>query len=134
MPQLVPLRVVADARGMLAAVEAHKQVPFIPRRCFWLYSVPSDQERGGHAHRQCQQFLVCVSGSVVVETDDGSGPKRMRLPTCGVGMHVEPMVWVRLLHFYEDAVLMVLASDAYDPTDYVSDYDAFRKATASGAA
>ncbi len=114
-----------DMRGTLAVAELGRGLPFAPRRIFFVFDVPSAEVRGEHAHRSCHQFLVCVRGSVSVLVDDGRAREQFRLdsPTCG--LHVPPRVWAAQFQYSPEAVLLVLASDAYDPADYVRDYDEY---------
>ena len=112
-----------DERGALAALE-FADCPFEPRRVFAVYDVPH-AVRGGHAHRACHQFLVCVAGSVKCSVDDGSNRDEIDLDGPTIGLHVPPMVWATQWKYTRDAVLLVLASHPYDADDYVRDYEAF---------
>jgi UDP-2-acetamido-3-amino-2,3-dideoxy-glucuronate N-acetyltransferase len=120
----VPLTGVSDMRGRLVATE-FSDLPFPPRRSFVVFQVPSTEVRGEHAHRQCHQLLVCVHGQVSVMVDDGQHREEFRLDRPELGLHVPPMVWASQFHYSADAVLLVLASDAYDPADYIREYDQF---------
>jgi UDP-2-acetamido-3-amino-2,3-dideoxy-glucuronate N-acetyltransferase len=114
-----------DIRGALAVAEFERDLPFIPKRCFTVFDVPSSEIRGAHAHKSCHQFLVCVSGKVSVVVDDGARREEYALESPDVGLHVPPMVWATQSRYSADAVLMVYASERYDPDDYIRDYDAF---------
>jgi dTDP-4-dehydrorhamnose 3,5-epimerase-like enzyme len=114
-----------DMRGALAVTEFERDLPFIPKRCFTVFNVPSSEIRGAHAHKSCHQFLVCVSGKVSVVVDDGTRREEYALESPDVGLHVPPMVWATQSRYSADAVLMVYASERYDPDDYIRDYDAF---------
>ena len=113
-----------DERGSLAALEL-AECPFEPRRIFAVYDVPSESVRGAHAHRSCHQFLVCVAGSVTCSVDDGTLTDEIDLDGPAVGLHIPPMVWGTQWKYTSDAVLLVLASHAYDADDYIRDYDEF---------
>lgn len=123
--RLVRMHAVQEARGLLTVGEAERQVPFVPRRYFVISGVPDENIRGEHAHLALDQFLVCLAGSVVAEVDDGGARASVVLDTPRVGLHVGPMVWGAQHHYSRDAVLLVLASREYDPTDYVRDYARF---------
>ena len=125
------LRVAVDLRGSLAAAEFPDDVPFVPRRCFFVFDVPGKEVRGAHAHRRCAQLLVCASGSVNVLLDDGRKSEEIVLDRPDLGLHVPPMVWAVQYRYSADAVLVVLASDPYDPADYIRDYEEFRSLVAS---
>jgi UDP-2-acetamido-3-amino-2,3-dideoxy-glucuronate N-acetyltransferase len=119
---------VEDLRGNLAAAEVGTHVPFTPKRYFIVFDVPGKDVRGEHAHRRCAQFLVCVRGSVTVVVDDGTNSEEIVLDEPNVGLHLPPLVWAVQYKYSADAMLLVLASDPYDPDDYIRDYDAFRAA------
>ena len=128
----LPLR--RDARGSLVALEFGDDVPFTPRRSFLVFDVPDSEIRGEHAHRTCHQFMLCVQGACTLIVDDGSTRETVRLDHPSVGVHVPPMVWGGQLEHTSDAVLLVLASHAYDPDDYIRDYQEFLEARgASGS-
>jgi acetyltransferase-like isoleucine patch superfamily enzyme/dTDP-4-dehydrorhamnose 3,5-epimerase-like enzyme len=114
-----------DLRGNLAAAETGKHVPFVPQRAFLVYGVPSKEVRGAHAHKELEQFLVCVSGSCAVVLDDGSARTEVALDDPRRGLYLPPRVWGIQYTYTPDAVLLVLASAPYDDGDYLRDYDAF---------
>jgi acetyltransferase-like isoleucine patch superfamily enzyme len=117
----------ADMRGSLAVLEQGKGLPFVPKRVFWVFNVPSRDVRGEHAHHKCEQFLVAAHGGVSVVVDDGSTREEVRLDSPTIGLYLAPMVWGVQYKFDEDAVLMVAASEPYDGTDYIRDYAQFRQ-------
>jgi UDP-2-acetamido-3-amino-2,3-dideoxy-glucuronate N-acetyltransferase len=124
--RLITLPRVDDLRGSLSFAEVGSELPFDPRRVFYVYAVPSKDIRGQHAHRACHQFLVTVTGSVRCAVDDGRGARNeVLLDRPDLGLHIPPMVWGVQYRYSPDAVLLVLASDTYDPADYVRDYDEF---------
>jgi UDP-2-acetamido-3-amino-2,3-dideoxy-glucuronate N-acetyltransferase len=90
-----------------------------------VYDVPTKELRGEHAHRRCEQLLVCVSGSVNVLCDDGEHRQEFVLDSPEIGLHIGPMVWGTQYRYTKDAVLMVQASLPYDPDDYIRSYDDF---------
>lgn len=113
-----------DLRGSLVATNLG-DLPFLPRRTFAVYDVPSRDVRGEHAHRVCEQFLICLSGAVSCVVDDGQSRQEFRLDQPDVGLYVPPLTWGTQYDYTANAVLLVLASDEYDPEDYIRDYDAF---------
>jgi UDP-2-acetamido-3-amino-2,3-dideoxy-glucuronate N-acetyltransferase len=120
---LVPLPKKIDMRGSLSVGEIDAQLPFLPRRFFLVYDVPSREVRGEHAHKACHQFLVCVKGSLSVVLDDGEHRDEVLLDSPLRGLHIPPMVWGIQYRFSADAVLLVLASDPYDAQDYIRSHD-----------
>jgi acetyltransferase-like isoleucine patch superfamily enzyme/dTDP-4-dehydrorhamnose 3,5-epimerase-like enzyme len=116
----------SDLRGSLTAGEAPSEgVPFVPQRWFLVYDVPGREIRGAHAHRRCEQFLICVHGSVRVAVDDGKQRAEATLSEPTQGIYVPALVWASQFQYSEDAVLLVLASLPYEADDYIRDYGEF---------
>ena len=123
--QLFDMPVVKNLRGNLVFAEFEKPIPFIPKRYFFVFDVPSREVRGEHAHRECQQFLVCMKGSCSVVVDDGRKRAEILLDRPNIGLLIPPMVWATEYKYSEDALLMVIASDVYEAEDYIRDYDQY---------
>lgn len=119
------LPVIVDMRGKLSVAESERQIPFVPKRYFVVYGVPSQEVRGEHAHIELQEFLVCLTGSCSVLVDDGSRKVEIPLDAPNIGLYLPAMTWTVQYKFSADAVLLVLASDHYDPSDYIRDYSEF---------
>lgn len=117
--------VMEDLRGSLTAGEFSRFVPFVPKRFFMVYDVPGQEVRGEHAHVDCHQFLMCVSGSIRVLADDGERRQEFLLDRPNVGIHLPPMTWGTQYGYSTGAVLLVFASHGYDPDDYIRTYDEF---------
>jgi dTDP-4-dehydrorhamnose 3,5-epimerase-like enzyme len=116
---------VVDLRGSLTAGEFTSEIPFTPQRYFCVFEVPGKEVRGEHAHRECEQFLVCARGSVSVVVDDGTRSEEVVLENPATGLYVPPMIWAVQYRYSADALLLVFASHHYDAADYIRDYDAF---------
>ena len=128
------LKVISDARGDLAVAELPADVPFLPKRYFLVFNVPSKKEtRGEHAHKQCIQYLTCIAGSCTIAIDDGASRHEVTLDSPGMGVLVPPMIWCSQYNYSPDAVLLVLASESYDAADYIRDYDEFKRLKAHPA-
>jgi acetyltransferase-like isoleucine patch superfamily enzyme len=127
------LKAASDLRGRLAVGNFDGEVPFAPRRYFLVYDVPSKYVRGEHAHRTCHQFLVAAKGRLAVMVDDGTTREEIVLGEPGLGVYVPPMVWSVQYRYSRDAVLLVFASDPYDPDDYIRDYNEFLACAKGGA-
>lgn len=115
----------SDLRGSLAVSELAEHLPFRPQRLFSVFDVPTREARGAHAHRRLHQFLICVKGEFSLVVDDGSHRQELLIDSPRIGIHVEPMVWTVQYKFSADAVLVVLASEPYDSSDYIRDYDEY---------
>lgn len=124
---LIELGVVEDSRGKLVIAEIQQQIPFELKRLFFVSGVPFGEVRGIHAHKNCHQFLICVSGSLKALVDDGNKQKVFELSENSIGLYMPPLSWGTQYEFSKDAVLLVLASDFYDEDDYIHDYLEFQK-------
>lgn len=124
-------KAVEDLRGKLSVGHFGTEVPFHPQRYFIVYDVPSKDVRGEHAHRRCHQFLICLQGSLSVIVDDGEQAQEVTLDQPHLGIYLPPMTWGTQYKYSEQATLLVFASDAYDPSDYIRDYQEFKLLAAS---
>ena len=118
-------RLISDLRGNLTVGEFAREVPFEPKRYFIVLDVPSAETRGEHAHRECQQFLICLKGSCSVVADNGQDREEFILDAPNKGLYLPPMIWGIQYKYSSDAVLLVFASHHYDPIDYIRDYGDF---------
>jgi WxcM-like protein len=123
--RIVELRRIANPKGNLTPIEAHVDVPFEIKRVYYLYDVPGGEDRGGHAHRALQQFIVAATGSFDVVLDDGTDRRSFFLNRSYYGLYVPPMVWRELTNFSSGSVSLVLASELYDEADYIRSHDQF---------
>lgn len=123
--RLVRLPRIVDLRGALSFGEIGAHLPFQPKRFFAIYDVPGREVRGEHAHRELQQFLICLKGSCVVVLDDGRERDEVLLSTPEIGLYIPAMVWGIQYMYSPDAVMLVLASDVYSASDYIRNYDEF---------
>ena len=114
-----------DLRGSLTVGEFVSDLPFIPKRFFLVYAVPGKDVRGEHAHRSCEQFLLCISGSIHVLVDDGSIRQEFKLDSPRMGIYLPPMTWSVQYKYSDDAILLAFASHAYSASDYIRLYDEF---------
>ena len=123
--RIVELPRVNDPRGNLTMIEGAQHVPFDIKRVYYLYDVPGGESRGGHAHRDLQQFIIAASGSFDVVVDDGVHRERFFLNRSYYGLYVPRLVWRELDNFSSGSVSLVLASEHYDEADYYRDYGEF---------
>ena len=116
---------IEDMRGSLTVGEFDRSIPFSPKRYFLVFDVPSREVRGEHAHRTCNQFLICVKGSCMVVADDGKLRREFFMDRPNLGVYLPAMTWGTQYRYSRDAVLLVFASEYYDPNDYIRDYTEF---------
>ncbi len=116
-----------DNRGQLVALEEIKDIPFTIKRVYYMYDTVSGVIRGKHAHKSLQQILICIHGSCKVRLDNGTESKVVPLEKPYEGLYISNIVWREMYDFSEDAVLLVLASELYDESYYIRDYDEFLK-------
>jgi acetyltransferase-like isoleucine patch superfamily enzyme len=126
--RIFEMPLVIDLRGALTFGEYDKHLPFLPRRYFIIFDVPGKEVRGEHAHKNLHQMLVCVKGSCAVVVDNGDIREEIGLDRPSFCLYIPPMIWTTQYKYSADAVLLVLASDVYEPTDYIRDYDEYLKA------
>ena len=125
--KIIQFTELGDERGMLISLEQFKNIPFDIKRVYYLYETNVKARRGFHAHKALKQVLVCVHGSCKVLLDNGSEKEVVELNKPNFGLYLESNVWREMFDFTEDAVLMVLASELYDESDYIRDYGEFLK-------
>ncbi len=116
-----------DERGQLVALEEFNDIPFRIKRVYYMYDTVSNVVRGHHAHKKLQQILVCVHGSCKIRLDNGHEQKVVALEKPYEGLYVANNMWREMFDFSPDAVLMVFASELYDESDYIRDYNEFLK-------
>ncbi len=127
LPQIIPLPKFLDSRGNLSFAEEFKQVPFKIRRSYWIYDVPGGEERGGHAYKENQEFIIALSGSFDVILDNGKEQVRYSLNRSYYGLYVPEGWWRMMDNFSTNAFALVLASIPYSPDDYIRDYEEYRR-------
>ncbi len=112
-------QVVTEGSGSIVFCEKSASIPFTPRRVYYLYDVPNQAERGGHAHKKLQQIIVAISGSFEVLVYDGSKEKVFILNQPNRGLYFPPGIWRELRGFSGGAICLVLASEKYLESDYI---------------
>ena len=123
--RIIELPKIIDQRGNLTFAEEQRLVPFGVKRVYWTYDIPSGESRGGHAHRQCEEFIIAVSGSFSVTLDNGSERETHYLNHRYEGLYVGTGIWRTLEDFSTGSVCLVLASEHFTEEDYIRDYDEF---------
>lgn len=123
--KVVPFNVLGDDRGSLISLEARKKIPFDIKRVYYIFGTKCGVARGFHAHKNLRQVAVCVAGSCRFILDDGRERAEVHLDSPDKGLLIEGLIWREMHDFSEDCVLMVLADQHYDESDYIRDYETF---------
>ncbi len=127
--KLIPLQTHGDERGSLVALEEDKNIPFPIKRVYYLFSTKEGVRRGFHAHKELKQVAIAVRGSCRFVLDDGCERVEVLLDNPAQGLLIESFMWREMYDFSDDCVLMVLADQLYDESDYVRNYDQFLAAS-----
>ena len=127
--RIIDLPKILDKRGNLTFIEEQNHIPFKIERTFWIYDVPGGENRGGHAYRETEEFIVALSGSFTVLLDDGLERQEFHLSRSYYGLYVPRMVWREMADFSTNSLALVLASTPYSAEDYIRDYNEFLNAT-----
>lgn len=125
MKKIIDFQQHGDTRGMLVALEENKEIPFRIKRVYYMYDTGTNVRRGYHAHKKLEQILICVHGACTIHLDNGKNVEEVRLDKPYEGLYIANNIWREMYDFTEDAVLMVLASELYDESDYIRDYQQF---------
>ncbi len=130
--RIIDLPKIEDARGNLTFIEGNNHIPFEIKRVYYLYDIPGGESRGGHAHKNLQQFIIAANGSFDVILDNGKQKKRFHLNRSYYGLYLKNMTWRELDNFSSGSVCLVLASDVYDEDDYIRNYETFKESIKDG--
>jgi len=125
MKNLIEIPRITDPRGNLAVIEK-EVLPYAIKRVYYLHDVPSGAYRGGHAHKECKELLIAVSGSFEVVLDNGKEKERIMLNKPNQGLLIDVNIWRELENFSSGAVCLVLASHEYDEDDYIRNYENYK--------
>ena len=125
--KLLNLKTITASDGNLVPIESDIDVPFEIKRIFYVYGVDNQDDRGKHSHHQTKQVLICLNGSVEVLCDDGTNRNVYILDKPNKGLYIPELIWDEQRYLSEDSVLLVLSNTNYDISDYIEDYDEFKK-------
>lgn len=123
---IIPLPRIYFREGNITPIANSQEIPFDVNRVFYLYDIPGGVSRGGHAHKECHQFVIAASGSFEVFLDDGTTQRIVQLNRPYIGIHIPPMIWASEINFSSGAVCLVLASHTYNSSDYIRQYDTYK--------
>lgn len=122
---VIDFKSLGDDRGELIAIENNKNIPFEIKRVYYVFNTKKNVARGFHAHRALKQLAICVSGSCNFIMDNGKVKESYKLDAPEKGLFIDKMQWHEMEDFSDDCVLLVLASDIYDESDYIRNYSDF---------
>ena len=122
---LIEFPILGDHRGSLIALEATKDIPFDIKRIYYIFGADKTTSRGFHAHKELQQIAICVSGKCRMILDNGKIKEEVWLDSPDKGLLIGNNIWREMHDFSDDCVLLVLASEHYDESDYIRDYEGF---------
>jgi len=125
--KIIELPKIHNRAGNITPIQEFENIPFKIERVYYLYDVPGGEERGGHAHKELQQFIIAAGGSFNVTIDDGKNKKTFFLNRPYYALHIVPGIWRELNNFSSSSICLVLASHKYDEDDYIRDYYKFKK-------
>ncbi|MGN7399540.1 sugar 3,4-ketoisomerase [Cytobacillus praedii] len=120
---IIKLRQISDRYGYLTPIEGNVDIPFEIKRVYYITKVEKDITRGYHSHKKLHQVLICLNGSVKVQLKNPYYEEVIELNDSSVGLYIGPYIWREMFDFSEGSVLMVLASEPYDESDYIRNYD-----------
>lgn len=124
---IIHLPKIENISGSITAIQGDKDVPFDIKRIYYLYDVPGGADRGGHAHKRLHQLIIAASGSFDIILDDGNIKRTIQLNRPYFGLYLKPGVWRDISNFSSGAICLVLASNFYDATEYIRDYNEFKQ-------
>ncbi|WP_296662056.1 sugar 3,4-ketoisomerase [Treponema sp. UBA753] len=124
-PKIIQLPKISDPRGNLSFFENDNQLPFKIRRSYWIYDVPGGENRGGHAYKNTEEFIVALSGSFDVVLDNGTEKKTFALNRSYYGLYVPKLYWREMENFSTNSLAMIVSSTDYNAEDYIRDYNEF---------
>ena len=125
--QIIQLPKILDKRGNLSFIESENHAPFKIERSHWIYDVPGGEKRGGHAYKECEEFIVALSGSFDVIVNNGKEEQLHHLNRSYYGLYIPAMNWRQMVNFSTNSLALVLSSTKYDTEDYIRDLSAFKE-------
>ncbi|NVK04818.1 MAG: WxcM-like domain-containing protein [Flavobacteriia bacterium] len=120
---LITLPQIGDRQGHITAINNAEEIPFEVKRIFYLYDIPAGESRGAHAHKECHQLLVAVTGGFEVLLDDGHVQRVVQINRPNQALHIPPGIWASEMNFAGGSICLVLASHTYAESDYLRSYD-----------
>jgi hypothetical protein len=125
-PGILQLPKILDERGNLSFFQNAQPIPFEIKRTYWIYDVPGGEQRGGHAYRTLQEFVVALSGSFEVVLHDGREEKRFLLNRSYYGLYIPKMIWRHMENFSTNSLALIVADQDYNEAEYIRDFPTFQ--------
>jgi len=125
--KLLKLNTFVDLEGSLVPIESNSTIPFEIKRVFYIYGVHDQEDRGEHSHHTTEQVLICVNGQIKVLCDDGKDVKEWILDKPNQALYIPNLIWDEQTYLTPGSVLLVLTNTKYDPSDYIEDYEEFKR-------
>ena len=125
--KLINLKTFIDSEGSLVPIESGLSIPFKIKRIFYIFEVHDQKDRGEHSHYKTEQVLICLNGKVKVLCDDGKNRKEWVLDKPNQALYIPNLIWDEQTYLTSGSVLLVLANTNYDPSDYIENYEEFRR-------
>lgn len=123
--KIIELPKILDTRGNLSFAQNHTHIPFEIKRTYWIYDVPGGENRGGHAYRDTEEFVIALSGSFDVIVNDGKEKKTFHMNRSYYGLYIPKGMWREMDNFSTNSLALEFASTKYNIADYIRDYDEF---------
>ncbi len=126
IPHIIELPKVKDPRGNLTFIESGINIPFVVKRNYWIYDVPSGMWRDGHAFKEQEELLIALSGSFDVVVNDGQKEHTFHLARPQIGLYIPKLTWRHINNFSTNSVALVLTSTYYNQDDYIEDFEVYK--------
>lgn len=126
-PQIINLPKILDERGNLSFFEYPNQIPFEIKRTYWIYDVPGGENRGGHAFKKQNEFIVALSGSFDIIVNDGKKENKFHLSRSYYGLYIPKGIWRSMENFSTNSLALIISDKYYAEDDYIRDFEVFKK-------
>ena len=121
------IKIIGDSRGKMVVIEGYKNIPFDIKRLFYVFGADEKSIRGCHANKKSEFVIICVSGKAKIMISNGIDQKTIALDKPNKAVYLHKMTWKEMFDFSSDAVLLCISNEYYDPCEYISSYDEFKK-------
>ncbi len=124
--RIIELPKILDERGNLSFFESENQIPFSIERTYWIYDVPGGEQRGGHAYKTIQEFIVALSGSFEVVLHDGKKEKKITLNRSYRGLYIPNRIWRHMENFSTNSLALIVADELHKEEEYIRDFNQYK--------